>query len=52
MSYTMKDFQKDYIREHLSVLSNDDRLKGLSPDDRLKGLSPDEIRLYLEKHQK
>jgi len=39
----MKDFQKDYVREHLSVLSS---------DDRLKGLSPDEIRLYLEKRQK
>ena len=48
MAYTMEDFQKDYVREHLGVLSNDeilkrfsreDRLKGLSNEDRLKGLS-------------
>jgi hypothetical protein len=39
VSYTMKDFQKDYIKNHLEMLSPDDRLKGLSPNDRLKGLS-------------
>ena len=48
MAYTMKDFQRDYVKNHLGVLSPDDRLKGLSsdevlnrfsPDDRLKGLS-------------
>ena len=48
MAYSMEDFQKDYVREHLGVLSNDeilkrfsweDRLKGLSNEDRLKGLS-------------
>ncbi len=43
MSYTMKDFQKDYVKDHLGVLSPDDRLRGLSPDDRLRGLSPDEV---------
>ena len=52
MSYTMKDFQKDYVRNHLGLLSPDeildrfspdDRLKGISPDDRLKGLSSDEV---------
>jgi hypothetical protein len=58
VSYTMKDFQKDYVKNHLGLLSPDDRLKGLSPDevlqqfspdDRLKGLSPEEIKLYLKK---
>ena len=30
MPYTMKDFQKDFVREHIDVLSLDDRLKGVS----------------------
>ncbi|MGH8559730.1 MAG: calcium-binding protein [Methylococcales bacterium] len=42
MAYTVEDFQKDYVREHLDLLSPDDRLQGLSPDDRLQGLSPDD----------
>ncbi|WPD24469.1 MAG: hypothetical protein SD837_07860 [Candidatus Electrothrix scaldis] len=58
VAYTMKDFQKDYVRNHLGLLSPDevldrfspdDRLKGLSLNDRLKGLSQDEIQLYLKK---
>ena len=61
MAYTMEDFQKDYVRDHLGVLPIDDRLKGLSTDDRLKGLSTDEIlkrisqeeiQSYLEKQKK
>ena len=57
MPYTMEDFRKDFVKEHLSVLSPDeileklspdDRLKGLSPEDRLKGLSPEEIKAYLK----
>ena len=61
MAYTMEDFQKDYVRDHLGVLPTDDRLKGLSTDDRLKGLSTDEIlkrisqeeiQSYLEKQKK
>ncbi|MGH8499343.1 MAG: hypothetical protein ACRERV_11145 [Methylococcales bacterium] len=43
MPYTMEDFQKDFVREHLDWLSPDDRLRGLSPGDRLRGLSPDDI---------
>lgn len=61
MPYTMEDFQKDYVREHLNVLSPDEILKRYSPDERLSGLasdevlkhySPDEIQRYLEKLQK
>ncbi len=61
MTYTMKDFQKGYIKEHLDVLSPDERLKGISPDvrlrgrapdDRLKGLSDEEIKRYLAKLEK
>lgn len=42
MSYTLDDFKKEYVLNHLHVLSVDDRLKDLSPDDRVKGLSPDD----------
>jgi hypothetical protein len=52
MPYTMEDFRKDFVMEHLNVLSPDDVLKRYSPDDilkryspddRLKGLSPEEL---------
>ncbi len=52
MTYTMEDFQKDYVRDHLGVLSTDDRLKGLSTDEILKRFSLEEIQKYLEKKQK
>ena len=42
MPYTMEDFQKDYVRNHLNVLSPDDVLKSFSPDDVLKRYSPDD----------
>ena len=43
VSYTMKDFQKDYVKNHLGLLSPDEVLQQFSPDDRLKGLSPNEV---------
>ncbi len=43
VSYTMQDFQRDYVRNHLGVLSPDDRLKGLSPDEVLKQFPSDEV---------
>ena len=52
MAYTMEDFQKDYVRDHLGVLSTDDRLKGLSTDEILKRISQEEIQSYLEKQKK
>ena len=52
VAYTMKDFQRDYVKNHLGVLSPDDRLKGLSLSDRLKGISFEEIQLYLKKRFK
>ncbi len=60
-AYAMEDFQKDYVRERLSVLSTDellkrfptyDRLKGLSTDEILKRISLEEIQRYLEKQKK
>ncbi len=47
MTYTVQDFQKDYVRDHLNLLSPDERLKDLSPDERLKDLSPDDILSHL-----
>ena len=39
----MEDFQKDYVREHLRVLST---------NEVLKRLSLEEVQRYLEKQQK
>ncbi|MDU9051106.1 MAG: hypothetical protein Q3M30_19870 [Candidatus Electrothrix sp. Rat3] len=43
VSYTMKDFQRDYVKNHLGLLSPDDRLKGLSPGEVLRQFSSDEV---------
>lgn len=47
VAYTIQDFQKDYIREHLNVLLPDEALNRYSMDDRLKGLSPTDIANHL-----
>jgi hypothetical protein len=39
MPYTMADFLRDYVKEHLKDLTPEERLEGLSPEERLKGLS-------------
>uniref|UniRef100_UPI004055E7E9 hypothetical protein n=1 Tax=Candidatus Electrothrix sp. TaxID=2170559 RepID=UPI004055E7E9 len=51
MSYTMEDFKKDYVKEHLGVLSPDEVLQQFSLDDRLKGISLEEIQQYLKNKQ-
>ncbi|MDI6794171.1 MAG: hypothetical protein QME81_15140 [bacterium] len=51
MPYTMKDFQRDYIKEHLNVLTPDEVFQRFSTDERLQGLSLEEIKAYLEKSQ-
>ncbi|MBI1928732.1 hypothetical protein HYR99_31365 [Candidatus Poribacteria bacterium] len=43
MPYTMEDFRRDFVKEHLSVLSADERLAGLSVDEILQRFSIDEI---------
>jgi hypothetical protein len=43
MTYTVQDFQKDYVLDHLNIVSADEVLKRYSPDERLKDLSPDDI---------
>ena len=51
MPYTMEDFRRDYVKEHLKdltpeeireALSPEELLRGLSPEERLRGLSPEE----------
>lgn len=60
MSYTMEDFKRDFIKEHLLKLTPEERedvlqslpleqrLAGLSAEQILKGLSAEQIRQYLE----
>jgi hypothetical protein len=42
MPYTMEDFKRDFVKEHLSELSPEERLKGLPPEERIKGMPPEE----------
>jgi hypothetical protein len=58
VAYTMKDFQKDYVRNHLGLLSPDEVLENFTPDEVLQRFSPEEvlqrfspeeIQLYLKK---
>jgi hypothetical protein len=39
--YTMADFRRDYVKEHLQDLTPEERLKGLSPEQVLAALSPE-----------
>lgn len=43
MSYTLQDFQKDYVRDHLNLLSPDEVLQRYSPEEVLKRYSPEDI---------
>jgi hypothetical protein len=61
MSYTMEDFKRDYIKEHLPKLTAEEqrevlqalppetRLAGLSLEARLTGLSEEQIRQLLDR---
>ena len=42
MPYTIEDFQRDYVREHIDKLSPDEVLEKFSADERLRGISSDE----------
>ena len=51
MPYTMQDFRRDYVKEHLKDLTFEELLQGLPlekwlrdlpPEERLRGLSPEE----------
>jgi hypothetical protein len=52
MSYTMEDFKRDYIKDHLLRLTPQERreaLESLSPEERLAGLTAEQIRQYLDR---
>jgi hypothetical protein len=52
MAYTMENFRRDYMKEHLPELTLEEQkdvLEALPPERRLAGLSADQIRKYLEK---
>ena len=63
MSYTMADWRRDYITEHLKDLPTaerrkalqslplEERLAGLSPEELLDALSPEQIDLLRKKLQ-
>jgi hypothetical protein len=51
VSYTMADFRHDFVKEHLNLLSLQERLEGLSAKERrqlLEAFSPKERRQVLE----
>ena len=43
MPYTKQDFLREVTKEHLDLLTPDERVAGLSPNERVAGLSPDEL---------
>ncbi|MCA1809244.1 MAG: hypothetical protein LC725_07345 [Lentisphaerae bacterium] len=42
MPYTLEQFKKDVLLDHLDDLKPEDRLRGLKPEDRLRGLRPED----------
>jgi hypothetical protein len=42
MPYTMQDFRRDYVKEHLTDLTIEERLQGVPPEELLKTLPPEE----------
>jgi hypothetical protein len=48
MAYTMADFRRDYVKEHLKDLTPEERLAGLAPEELLAGLSPEERAVLLK----
>jgi hypothetical protein len=42
VSYTIEDFRRDFTRDHIQLLSADERLQGLPVEERLRGLPVEE----------
>jgi hypothetical protein len=42
MPYTLEDFRRDYVKEHLKDLTTEERLAGMSPQQRIEGLSTEQ----------
>ena len=51
MPYTMEDFRRDYVKEHLKDLTPQERLEGLSAEELLQVLSPEDIEKYLQRRK-
>ena len=51
MPYTMEDFKRDYIREHLHVLTAEEILQNFSKEELLQGFSKEELKEYLAKRE-
>ena len=51
MSYTMEDFRRDYLKEHVKELTPEERLADLSLEERLESFSPAAIEEYLKRRQ-
>ena len=49
MPYTIADFEKDYVREHIKSLTAEERVEGLSLEERLLDKTPEQIERYLRK---
>lgn len=49
MPYTIEDYQKDYVREHLDKLSPEDVLEKFSMEELLKGIPRDRLFDFIEK---
>ncbi len=52
MPYTMDDFRRDYVKEHLSQLTPKERVEGLSLEERLEDVSAEQIENYLKRLKK
>ena len=51
MSFTMEDFNRQYVKEHFARLTPEEQreaLQALPPEERLAGLSAEQIRQYLD----
>ena len=52
MPYTMQDFRRDYVKEHLKDLTVEERLHGVPLEERLRDVPPKEIEKYLQRRKK
>ena len=48
MPYTIEDFRREIMREHLHELTPEERLAGLPAEEILKRISPEQIEAYLK----
>lgn len=51
MPYTMEDFRRDYVKEHLKDLTPEEIRAAVPPEKLLEGLSPEEIAALLKRFQ-